>query len=164
MKNFDYKKILGMYQKIDSVSEETLATLHQELKGPKSCVEKLKISYALGEKVPAFAPNGVDILVTNTAFIVKVIAAFETISAADIELDGCVMRLYDYILNNMDNPDALTIKEVIENYLYLFFNDEEMFWEAYKTLFLADVISPNYTLGFTLIGLAISELRNDSKN
>lgn len=126
--------------------------LSKKLQSPKPWVEKLKEVY--NSSVDA-KPRSTAI--SAAAFHMKLVSVINSINTSDNELDGCVWRLFDLVVGN-DFKNGYSVENVLQNHMDKFFDDEEMFWEAYKTLVILDVIHPSYELVLTSIGDYISRL------
>ena len=126
--------------------------LSKKLQGPKLWVEKLKEVYNSSVNVK---PR--DTAISITASYMKLVSVINSMNTSDNELDGCVWRLFDLVVGN-GLKNGYTVENVLQNHMDKFFDDEEMFWEAYKTLVILGVIHPSYELVLTSIGDYISRL------
>ena len=133
--------------------------LTKELQSSKPWVEKLKNIYN-STKAESGDKTGLNIIST-AALHMKISATIDSINTADNELDGCVWRLFDLIVNGIKSTEEsiCTIESVLSDHIDKFFDDEEMFWEAYKTLVILGVIPTSHMLNLTSLGIYISGLQ-----
>ena len=132
--------------------------LTEALQNSKPWAEKLKNVY---DSIKATPDSNTLNAISIAALHMKITAMANSMNAADNELDGCVWRLFDLIVKGNESTEGkiYTIENVLSDHMDKFFDDEEMFWEAYKTLVILDVIPPSYILNFTSVGMYIKGLQ-----